>query len=491
MRTLKAGGHKAELDMRVLCADSESKTAIEAWHTSTSVSAARDLGKLDMDIARALTRTICGSSKSAYSLKPFLYRNLRPELSSRCLHHSRAHNPAKSFTTLYAKRVLLPPRSHCFIAPPCTSLYHARAMSDQRTSENHSRDLTWRDYDPQGGMPLVTGDISASDLHEILGRDVDPEVGNWILRLVNYRRQSGSLIESGVSFPSDQGISTNVAHKALEYLRRIQPELDEQEAGRIWAQEQLEMLEEEYVERAQSSILYEKTPDIQSPREEESVLINTRKANAAALRESDAAEKAAAKASDLAASQATQRADGDKSSQKMVTVAQDALKAKQMTNRAPVPKAWLQPAKRKEWVKQYEQKAQVLDDQPVQKIPAIRRLGPSAFVTLLTLSGCVYLHAHYDPTLDPLGRVFPNVSSTTATIGALVAIMTTAFVAYRMPPLWRIFNTYFVTIPAAPAASSMILAIFTHRSLSHLLVNCAMLAAFGRFCTYYSPCLKG
>lgn len=62
--------------------------------------------------------------------------------------------------------------------------------------------LTWRDYDPEGGMPLPGGERSQGEINAIFGGEqLDADTGNYILSVMHWRRLSGALIDAGLDFP--------------------------------------------------------------------------------------------------------------------------------------------------------------------------------------------------------------------------------------------------------------------------------------------------
>ncbi|KAK1711495.1 hypothetical protein BDP67DRAFT_545294 [Colletotrichum lupini] len=64
-----------------------------------------------------------------------------------------------------------------------------------------------------------------------------------------------------------------------------------------------------------------------------------------------------------------------------------------------------------------------------------------------------------------------GIDASTATVGALIALNVLVSVAWRVPPLWRFLNRYFVLVHGMPRAVTMITANFSHSSLGHLATN--------------------
>ncbi|KAH0133593.1 rhomboid-domain-containing protein, partial [Aureobasidium melanogenum] len=131
--------------------------------------------------------------------------------------------------------------------PPVVQKTGRASTQDGQRSARRRRDLpTWRDYDPEIGIPLPSGELDQATIAEIFGPDMHCDDGNHILRLMHYRRLSGSLIDVGVDFPRESGISPEMATKALEYIRTLDPAFDENEAGAAWAESEIMKVEQQY-----------------------------------------------------------------------------------------------------------------------------------------------------------------------------------------------------------------------------------------------------
>jgi len=344
------------------------------------------------------------------------------------------------------------------------------------TPDQEELNPTWRDYDPEGGLPLADEDLSATEIKQTFDQDMDREMGNWILRLVNYRRQSGSLIEYGIDFPT-QGISPEHAQIALDYLRKQQPDFDERQAGAVWAEEQIEHLEENYSKRAESLGIYQKEDS------DESVLVQMKRENKARYEEEQRLLEEEREKEDMAALEQA-RLEGredDYLKQKAERDAQVEAEGRQeLVLQEPTNKLWIEPAERKPWVKYYEERATITEEDAAPQMSIAKRLGPSAVVLLAVLGFCYLLHEDYAPWAQA-ARFFPTIPPAAATMGAVSATLFAVFLGYRFPPFWRFFNQYFITVPGYPKASSMVLAMFTHQTFTHMAMNGALLWVFGRY----------
>jgi rhomboid-like protein len=151
------------------------------------------------------------------------------------------------------------PADDAKLQPATTSASHTEGIVENSAEEE--TEVTWRDYDPEGGMPLPDGERSQAEIDAIFGSEgMDVDMGNYILSVMQWRRQSGALIDIGIDLPVHREVSRSQAFKALEYLRLIDPAFDEQAAGERWAQEETERIREELRERAVSLKLYKADP---------------------------------------------------------------------------------------------------------------------------------------------------------------------------------------------------------------------------------------
>lgn len=347
-------------------------------------------------------------------------------------------------------------------------------------------------------MPLPSGELDQTTIVGIFGPNMDDIKGNQVLRLVNYRRISGSLIDVGVSFPQDLGISEQTAIKALDYLRQKYPEFNEQEAGAAWAESEIMKAEQEYMDRAENLGLYRREkgePAIQPQgtdygrsRYGDSALAALRKENKSRWMEEDRKKKEAEEAREaeriaqLVArgemDEATAEAQKRSLASKSTTSRRD---SEGMSLQEPVAKAWLQPVERKNWVKYYEEQATIVKENKVPQLSTLRRLGPAALLALGVLGACITLHEMYAPP-PKSARMFPDVPPTVATLGAITAINTALFIAWRMPFLWRTMNKYFLVAPGYPNAVGVFGAQFSHQSPRHLFTNTLLMWTFGLMC---------
>ena len=357
--------------------------------------------------------------------------------------------------------------------------------------------LTWRDYDPAGGMPLPHGELGQPEINAVFGTEkMNADTGNYILSVLHWRRVSGALIDQELTFPKDSGVSREHAARGLQYLRQCMPDVDEEANGQRWAEEENERLQQEIRDRAVKWKLYKPEeseaeeqdepllpPESQQGteegrrRNEESVLETTRKANEARYERELEEKRVADEKAELVALHSRrgplELSGGVQPDTQMILYGPGGISIS-----APKTKAWLQPVERKPWVKYYEEHAQIIKDHTIPQLSIFRRLVPSFLVLLAVLWTTAFLSENYTPPPKE-ARIWPDTPPSVATLAALTGTLVAFFIANRIPPLWRTYSKYFTLVPAYPYAASILGATFRHDTFAHLATNTATLWLMG------------
>ncbi|GAM87703.1 hypothetical protein ANO11243_057300 [Dothideomycetidae sp. 11243] len=341
------------------------------------------------------------------------------------------------------------------------------------TTNQEQPQLTWRDYDP-------------AELAKIFGSTIDEETGNWIVRLMNWRRKSGSLIDQGIDFEASLGISREQAYAALGHLRQHEPDFDESQAGIAWAEEQIQELTAPYVARAEKLGLYKRIDTDESEQAEssdvygESQLIAMKRTNEARFQEEERLRIEKEKQEEDAALAAAKEASASRSNSSSANSTSKSSDETTLSTGGASSRASLARRDRAAWVKHYEERAVLSHDTVAPEMSVLSRLGPAFLVTLTVLAFSLLLHENYVSPPDS-ARMYPDIPASTATLGALIGLQVLVAIGYRFPPFWRAYNKYFIVVPAAPRAVSVLLATFTHQQFSHLFWNAVLLFSFGQY----------
>lgn len=443
------------------------------------------------------------SSTASLLLKPNEQQHTRSQLPYCSTSHHKVKPGARhafsssTFLSARGKRTwdLLQARAHSK-PPPAPRTGPVKAVASPKhdplpatPAAEEADPLTWRDYDPEGGMPLPEGERTPSGINAIFaGEDVDADTGNYILDVMYWRRMSGALIDDGLDFPKKRGVSKEQALRALEYVRTLDPAFDEQGAGQRWAEEEAMRLSEEIQQRSLDLGIYKRREEAETEAEEpesqqgtqygrersgESVLQRQREAKDARW-EKEQAEKVAAQEREELAVLHSQRGPLDLAGGVQPPVVLTT------TGSSMTTKPWLLPIDqiRKPWVKYYEQKAQLIKTNIVPQISTLGRLGPSVLVMLLVVGLGFFASNNYTPP-PKSARLFPDTPPAVATLGGLTAALLTFFCLARFPPFWRTLSKYFTIVAASPHAISLLGAPFRHNTLSHLALNLVPLWLFG------------
>lgn len=361
-----------------------------------------------------------------------------------------------------------------------------------------SEELTWRDYDPEGGMPLPGGERSQAEINAIFGGEqLDADTGNYILSVMHWRRLSGALIDAGIDFPKDSGVEREEALVGLEYVRQLVPDVDEAAEGSRYAEEEVVREQQRIQARAVKLGIYKAAPgdaaeeevyeeeeskqgtEYGRERSGQSALQKMREEKEAAWEEQKAANAVAAAEAEKAAVDTTrgplELSGGVQPTAKHL---ERVAGPNGVSIRPPQPKAWLAPVERKPWVKHYEDAAQIIKTQEVPNLSTAQRLVPSFIFLLFILSACYYLHENYTPP-PKSARVWPDTAPSAATLFALSGVLVATFIMGRIPPLWRTYSKYMCVVPAYPYALSLFGSGFRHDTLMHLGSNLLSLWIFG------------
>jgi rhomboid-like protein len=373
------------------------------------------------------------------------------------------------------------------LQPATTSASYTEGVVETASSDDAA--VTWRDYDPEGGMPLPDGERSQAEIDAIFGSEgMDVDTGNYILSVMQWRRLSGALIDVGLDFPIARQISRSHALKGLEYLRSLDSAFDEQAAGSVWAEEETERLRDELRERAVSLKLYKADP-VEEEESDQGTEYGRAKTGGSALQQMQAYNEAKwerEEAARLLKEQQEQTA-AVHSSRGPLQLSGGVQPVVALTNTdahgdvsitGAQTKGWLKPVERKEWVKYYEDQATIIKDNVVPNLSALQRLGPATILALFTLTGLVILSDQYTPP-SMSARIFPDYPPAVSTLGAITAITLTTFIFSRLPFFWRANSKFFCIVPAYPYAVSLLGAAWRHDTVSHLAANLATLWLFG------------
>ncbi|KAL8691974.1 MAG: hypothetical protein Q9218_002898 [Villophora microphyllina] len=263
--------------------------------------------------------------------------------------------------------------------------------------------------------------FSAAEIKSILGNKTSVTKGNQILHLVQEQRLAGTIDEAAFCSRVEKD-------RALAWLRKSYP-VDEDKAilERIDREEQAALQPQAHRE-GQTSIYGN------------SVLDQIKKENIAKREQREREEKARKEAE-----------------AKEIPVSGTRAVAK-------TPSAGLV------WAQKYAKKAEKSGLKEVPDMSFIQRVGPATLMIVTVLSLCVLFAQNHIPP-SRAARLFSDVPTAAATVGALIGINVVVWLAWKIPPLWQPLNKWFLLTPAYPRIVSILGNNVSHQVGYHLGVN--------------------
>ncbi|KAL7761880.1 hypothetical protein ACKLNR_008415 [Fusarium oxysporum f. sp. zingiberi] len=342
-----------------------------------------------------------------------------------------------------------------------TSYETRRTIFFDKTIRNYE-DLP-RDYRDQVGLRFRSKDLTDAEVVEAFGKGINPKRANQLLRILHGRRVAGTLDDPAFAVHTSSYTKSQIA-KGLEYLRKS-VKVDEVLNAGLRAEDELAQLEAEKEAAKKPKQASKKNKNEAETKPEEqpapvykpdpvyghSKLDELRAQNVAKRKAKEALEAEARKAAE---------AKGEVNSGTLANL--DHKAERQIAN----PK-----------IAEYYKKAQSDLEAPVE-LKTWERVLPSATLVALVIGFLAAVSTVYEEPA-PRYRVFPDISTAHATLGAIVAVNVLVWAAWKAPPLWRLLNRYMIIAVGAVKPVSMFTAPFSHQYFSHLLINMVPLFLVG------------
>lgn len=367
-----------------------------------------------------------------------------PKRAEQPLRHFGSHgaSPQRSWGKLASSRL---PR----LAQ--TKLPILRELRKQSSWASSWKASLWKpSSNEEGAQGEVTGEneisLSPAEVDKIFGRKMDSEKGIAILMTIQKRRLDGTL-DYKMPFPDI------MIDRGLAWLRKRNP-MDEDAA---------------IMARIDREITTSRAPqtDIQHSRQAVSQFDKMREEN-------KKRNKLEAEKHEMREKEKMQQSGRETSKKLKVKSDWQTSAHNDLVRLRPEP----------EWVQRYRKNATNLDES-VKLLSTWQRLLPSGILTITVVSLSILFYANYTPP-TPSARIWPEIPPAAATISALIGMNCIVFLLWRMPPLWKFMNRYFLSAPVYPYAISMLGVSFSQQQFSHLFANCACLWLLGTRSTYPS-----
>ncbi|GKU00136.1 rhomboid [Fusarium langsethiae] len=339
-----------------------------------------------------------------------------------------------------------------------------------------------RDYRDQAGLQFRSKDLTDAEVAMAFGKGINAKRANQLLRILHGRRVAGTLDDPAFAVHTSSFTKGQI-EKGLQYLRKT-VSVDEVMNAGLRAEDELAQLEteREAAEKKKAKPASKKTKGNKETEEPaapvykpdpvygHSKLDEIRAQNVAKRKAQEALEEEARKAAE---------ARGEVNSGTLANL--DHKAERQIAN----PK-----------IAEYYKNAQSDLEAPVE-VKTWERILPSATLVALVVGFLAAVTTVYDEPA-PRYRIFPDISTAHATLGAIVGVNVLVWAAWKAPPLWKLLNRYMIIAVGAVKPVTMFTAPYSHQGIAHLalnmlplfLVGSALHEEIGRadFLTLYTAC---
>ncbi|KAH7196970.1 uncharacterized protein B0J16DRAFT_327104 [Fusarium flagelliforme] len=336
-----------------------------------------------------------------------------------------------------------------------------------------------RDYRDQVGIQFRSKDLSEEEVVKAFGKGINAKKANQLLRILHGRRVAGTLNDPAFAVHTSTFSKAQI-EKGLAYLRKT-VSVDEVMNAGLRAEDELAQLEaeREAAEKKKAKSATKKNKDdaeIEAPVYKpdpvygHSKLDEIRAQNVAKRKAQEALEEEARKLAE---------AKGEVNSGTLANL--DHKAERQIAN----PK-----------IAEYYKNAQS-DMQAPAELRAWERILPSATLVVLVVGFLAAVTTVYEEP-SPRYRIFPDISTAHATLGAIVAVNVLVWAAWKAPPLWKLLNRYMIIAVGAVKPVTMFTAPYSHQGIGHLIMNMVPLFVVGSalhneigradFLTLYTAC---
>jgi rhomboid-like protein len=304
-----------------------------------------------------------------------------------------------------------------------------------------------KDYRDSTGLQFSAKDLSEAEVVQLFGPGISTKAANHLLRILHGRRVAGTLDDPAFAVHTAQFTEDQVA-KALEYLRRKAPVEEVLNAG-LRAEDELAQLEQEMEQAVQKQ---QKTdePDAKPEAVEYKPDPVYGRSKLDEIRARNIAKRKAQEKLEEEERKAREAAEGGP--------AGPLAKVGEQTREIANPR-----------IAEYYKSAQSDLAEPPQLRPW-ERILPSATVVALVIGFLAAVATVYE---EPAARyrLIPEVTPAQATVGTIIAINAMVYLAWRVPPLWKLLNRTMIFVVATPKPLTLFTSVFSHSRLSHLLTN--------------------
>jgi len=299
------------------------------------------------------------------------------------------------------------------------------------------------EYKDEDGLDFRAQPLSEAEARASFGDIIDARMANTYLRILHGRRVAGTLADPALTNPYEKQFYT----AALAWLRKNVP-VNEVECAGLRAEQELAEMEQQIVSDAERMGLYKPNSGKNKNLYGESGLDAIRKSKEWEFKKAE--------------SKKVKRSQEDEIRQNTGTLEKFSARSHvELRRPGENPK-----------LKYYLERATSLDPPP--EMSKFERLWPSAlFVAGVVLTSYLFTQAYTPP--KPAWRMWPDMPPSAATVIGIFLANSIVLFAWKIPPLFRVLNKFFITVPGYPRAFSLLGNTFSHQMLSHFTVNMTVL----------------
>ncbi|KAH7170882.1 hypothetical protein EDB81DRAFT_182608 [Dactylonectria macrodidyma] len=345
-------------------------------------------------------------------------------------------------------------RRNGVLAPNYPSVTRRTLFSDKTIRQYE--DLP-KDYRDQVGLSFRSLDLTDSEVLKVFGRGINPKRANQLLRILHGRRVAGTLDDPIFAVHTAQYTKDQIT-KALVYLRKSIPVNEVLNAG-LRAEDELAQLEQDMDAKAVEK--KKKTTATKT-----SAKADTKEEKSPAKSYVPDPVYGHSKLDEMRSQNVAKR----KAKEKADEEARRAAEARGEAAAGPLAQAGKQERKiQNPKIAEYHKNAES-DLEAPPEMKAWERILPSATVVGLVIGLLASLAVIYEEP-EARYRIFPDISTAHATVGAIIALNVLVYAAWAAPPLWKFCNRYMIFVVATVKPITLFTASFSHQKIGHLIVN--------------------
>ncbi|KAH8778171.1 hypothetical protein F5882DRAFT_407947 [Hyaloscypha sp. PMI_1271] len=315
----------------------------------------------------------------------------------------------------------------------------ARTFTSQRIITKF-RELP-QQYADEEGLDYRAQPLSEAETKAIFGDIIDARTAHGFLRVLHGRRVAGTLEDPGLV---SAGYEQQFHDSALAWLRKNVP-VDEVRCAGLRAEQELAEKELQIISDAERIGLYKPNSGNGKDIYGKSGLDAIRKSKEREFKKKEAKKAKMNQADEIRENTGTLEKNCARSHVELRRPSEH-------------PK-----------LKYYVERAKGLYDTPPE-MSKFERLWPSALCVIgVVLASYLFTRAYTPPR--PAWRMWPDMPPSAATIIGIVLANAAVLCAWKIPPMYRVLNKFFITVPGYPRAFSLIGNTFSHQNVFHFGVN--------------------